>query len=1020
MSCRERGGGGRIVSVSSTVAVVAAAVASSSSCMPRRRDTRERIINSSENENRPSPSRYTLLVSENNREKKDERRTVVAGKRDKTADNCRTRTRTTEVTASGRSDDVVETTLVAEKFSVDFEKWFKREPTSMDLDGKVTEDVDQYLGGEALSPHSFLEKDPYGLSIDIDLATEEKKEHLTDPILQMPSEKVDDEYILSDFHLYHLDTLTLSPDDMMEILPSDQSTLYAAESQDDVSRSGDDCKKSTRIAVNDPKDKEESKKVEATEDDTKQEAVQSSAKNPSGLFMGILAPIGENLSKVERQEAPQVSDAIMEQLKARVKLEPRIIKKRGKMSEKRLGRSFIRDDGQDDVMAVVAISTDKTSNMTQIVINTGKERQVYQGKTSELIEATGNFPMLPKIDVWNGISSVDNSGNSQYEIVISKALEELGITDDSLQPVCVTAHDKVWLCPQDDCNRQFGRLYTLKGHLLTHYGVRPFKCDHEGCAWAFYSEFKLKRHKETHLKRKDHVCEVEGCNRRFTTVYNLWSHAKLHSRPNRIFCQVPDCEEKFQTKRALELHMKSHDQRHAPYVCQHCGKRYYSNNALTSHQRSHSYKEVDVKCSWPGCGKVFDKPCRLKAHTRSHTGCKPYHCTYQDCKWSFSSSSKLKRHQKKHTNERKFACEAPGCGKAFMRSEHLKEHRLTHTEGRYFHCFVCDARFSAKSSLYVHIKKHQTKMLTKMDDLSNAGRKGARTKASHFSRAAKPIQSVSMEPLRLEESDAASCDDSTYAFHKDQLRTAYYCPIETCAYLYSNETTLRQHALKVHGVIVQCEEDSLQKGPSITDYVLCKLSSSTSPSLSSPPLPSSSALSTTTTTWSLSSPIAAVVTADEKTVMTSDEVRVVNLSASSSLLPTKRAVCYLSKPASFDNVVLPKISVQPLRTDEAVQEAANKDHGSARTSLTLSDVLRRKIYDAQTDAVDRSVVTSCVTTSSSSSSVALGTGDLCGNLLFIEELPSVYYQDDPAGAEYQVLLLDSSPLESAGNLRGYE
>lgn len=40
----------------------------------------------------------------------------------------------------------------------------------------------------------------------------------------------------------------------------------------------------------------------------------------------------------------------------------------------------------------------------------------------------------------------------------------------------------------------------------------------------------------------------------------------------------------------------------------------------------------------------------------------------------------------------------------------------------------------------------------------------------------------------------------------------------------------------------------------------------------------------------------------------------------------------------------------------------------------------------------------------------------------MEELPSVYYQDDAvtAGAEYQVLLLDSGPVESAGNLRGYE
>jgi len=182
-------------------------------------------------------------------------------------------------------------------------------------------------------------------------------------------------------------------------------------------------------------------------------------------------------------------DMVIEQLK-KTKLEPRIIKKRRQMTErieKKLdkhinGKSFAVDtDSQDGMMAVVAISTDKTSNMTQIVINTGTEKQIYQGKTSELIEATGNFPKLPKIDtsaaVWNGTVEygTDSNPSNQYEIVISNALEELGITDDSLQPLCATEHDKVWLCPRDGCNRQFGRLYTLKGHLLAHYGVRPFK-----------------------------------------------------------------------------------------------------------------------------------------------------------------------------------------------------------------------------------------------------------------------------------------------------------------------------------------------------------------------------------------------------------------------------------------------------------------------------------------------------------------------------------------------------------------
>lgn len=578
-----------MVTVSATVSVSAVTVAAAA-CMSKRHDTRERVdccgLQNLENKIEKclsSSCDAQNFVSANNNTTKDAKEeekeeeekevmvaaaavaaeeekvepiAVVAGERDEqsvrrneiwtAADNCQNARKTTE--ASSRSGCVVEASSVADKFSVDFEKWFKTraEPTSMDLDAKVAEDVDRYLGAEgALSPHVFLGKDPYGLSIDIDLA---KKADLNlpgyDPILQdeLPNEKVDDEYTLSEFQLYHLDPLTLSPDDMMvagEILPSISGQLTLNAEQEDVVetrigvvsrtglRNGDKTidGKSVQAAVNesrvtDPSAKDRTGKTkseneaEGVKDRSESQqlaAVAQPSVNIADHFTGVLASVAANssnaMAQVQRQgiSSPGVPGAIMEQLKlkTRVKLEPRIIKKRRKIQSERLekrldrhgglynnGKSFVRDDDagvqQDDVMAMVAISTDKTSNTTQIVISTGTERQVYQGKTSELIEATGNFPMLPKIDtsvmVWNGTSNVEcnghdssNPGSSQYEIVISKALEELGITDDNLQPVCLTEHDKVWLCPQDDCNRQFGRLYTLKGHLLAHYGVRPFK-----------------------------------------------------------------------------------------------------------------------------------------------------------------------------------------------------------------------------------------------------------------------------------------------------------------------------------------------------------------------------------------------------------------------------------------------------------------------------------------------------------------------------------------------------------------
>ncbi|XP_077257929.1 uncharacterized protein LOC143895034 [Temnothorax americanus] len=992
---------------------------------------RERI--SSEGEEAERASANGLFASS---------RTDEVGKKDRRTGKNESWHRTTP----GKGVDVAETVA-------DFEKWLEMRsaeppvpvpvpvpvPSSMDLDAaKMVEGVDRYLGEEVLSHGCFLSKDPYGLSIDVDLADAKKLDlssgydpilrdltHGENRLLEPPCEKVVDEFMLPEFQLDHLDPLAaLTPDDMMvagEILPSasSQPTL-SVESRDverNISRTEIPAarnneiprEKSTRVALDDrlPANLVANEMEDAR---TEREIVARSSASSSELFVEALPPMEESSTNTTANPMEIAErETVMERSK-RTKLEPRVVEKRRRMMErleKKLderinGESFAVDaDSLDGTMAVVAISTDKISNVTQIVINTGTEKQIYRGKTSELIEATGNFPKLPKIDtsaaVWNGaVEYGTDNPSSQYEIVVSNALEELGITDDSLQPLCATERDKVWLCPRDGCNRQFGRLYALKGHLLAHYGVRPFKCDFEGCTWAFYSEFKLKRHKETHLKRKDYLCEVEGCNRRFTTVYNLWSHAKLHSRPNRIVCQVPDCGEKFQTKRALEVHMKSHDQRHAPYVCQHegCGKRYYSSNALTSHQRSHSYKEVDVKCSWPGCGKTFDKPCRLKAHMRSHTGYKPYPCTFQDCEWAFSSSSKLKRHQKKHTNERKFVCDVPDCGKAFMRSEHLKEHRLTHTEGRLFECCMCDARFSAKSSLYVHIKKHRRQAkpdLNVVNDMSVStpnDRKRTRRRESHYSRAkpTKPkrwnTELTNAAETIAKENDVEKRGASACSQGDNQMEWLYHCPIDTCGHLISSETSLREHVLKAHGV--RC--DDLLTEPSSdnadVDYVLYTVHDS-------PP----------------SSPPTAV---EERMVMVTPCDAVI-LDTSSSRTDRCLPEPEPPPPPPFNTLLK---SSETFRTDERVEKetVSVKEQGSARTDLTYSDWSKLKKNGASTN----SVVTE-------TSDVVPGTsGDLSEGLLFAEELPSMYYQDDVAGTEYQVLLLDSSPLESASNLRGLE
>lgn len=390
--------------------------------------------------------------------------------------SCKTTTNNNFYTDNGNAEDV--------ETVANIEKWLKTRTesvSSMDLDTIKSEveeasgDDNRYLADDL--PHAFLGKNPDVLSMDIDLSN--KKLALGyDPMLQdIRSDKLleaceKDEFILPTFQLDHLDSLVLTTDDMMvagEILPSTNTpgiSMGISNSSQDS-----DCGKDERDTMM------KAKRLEPGID---------SSKRIVNVYVEAVGHVDVETSGLDALEnlVEDTEEAAGPNPKLKTKLEPRIIKKRRKASKSDGGSSFrvIKTDEQrnnDGIMAVVAISTDKISNMTQIVINTGKEEQIYQGKTSELIEATGNFPHLSRIgscsDSQQADTATDCSTSNEHDLVISNALEELGITDDTLEPISSNEHGKVWVCPKDDCRRQFNRLYALKGHVLSHYGVRPFK-----------------------------------------------------------------------------------------------------------------------------------------------------------------------------------------------------------------------------------------------------------------------------------------------------------------------------------------------------------------------------------------------------------------------------------------------------------------------------------------------------------------------------------------------------------------
>jgi len=84
--------------------------------------------------------------------------------------------------------------------------------------------------------------------------------------------------------------------------------------------------------------------------------------------------------------------------------------------------------------------------------------------------------------------------------------------------------DANFACTVPGCGSTFTRGFNLKGHLRSHYELKPYKCHWPGCGKGFARQHDCKRHEQLHSNFRPFECD--GCRKQFARMDALNRHLK--------------------------------------------------------------------------------------------------------------------------------------------------------------------------------------------------------------------------------------------------------------------------------------------------------------------------------------------------------------------------------------------------------------------------------------------------------------------------------------------------------------